>query len=101
MITFRSLDLESEFVEVNLPFSWGDIEYTDEEYADPQFTEKTCFREEFSLESGMLLDCLSNGKRQFILVGNINSSTGTCGCCNASITFVYRYLQYPLPPSSL
>ncbi len=98
MITFQSLDLESEFVEVNLPFSWGDIEYTDEEYADPNFVEKPCFRDEVGLKPGMLLDCLSYGERKFLFIGNINTSTGYCGCCNESIRFVYRYLQYPLPP---
>ncbi len=89
--------MQFKFIEVNLPFSWGDIEYTQEEYDAPNFTEKKCFRDVHELSAGMLLDCLADNEREMILVGHINQCTGHCGCCNTNIKFVYRYCRIPLP----
>jgi hypothetical protein len=71
------------FIDVNLPFYWADMD--DDEYAGEVFTDK------YPLESGMYLDCSCEGKRRYILVGDMNTSNGHCGCCNTRITFVYRF----------
>ena len=78
------------FVEVNLPFSWGDIEWDDEK------PEQECFRDVFSNEPGTILDCLTDQGRKVILVGHINSSVGCCGCCVETIRFVYRMAKIDL-----
>jgi hypothetical protein len=86
----------TEFTEVGLPFSWHQIEYE----TDDDAVEKKCFRDEYSLQPGMILDCLTNDKgRTILVVGHMNTSSGTCGCCdmNGEILFVYRVAQLELP----
>ncbi len=87
----------SEFINVNLPFSWGDIDFYDEDGNYDASRDGQCFREIYGVIPGMLLDCECDGERKRILVGHVNASTGWCGCCNLRITYVYRYLQIILP----
>lgn len=84
---------EFEFIQVELPFSWGDID----DYIAEDAPVRTCFREEVGVEVGMLLDCMVDGQRKYILVGDVNVGTGWCGCCSGRISFVYKYFKYPLP----
>ena len=83
--------MDITFNDVNLPFSWGDIEWDDDK------PEQECFRDRYSLEPGTLLDCETDQGRKMILVGHINASTGCCGCCNSPINFVYRVAKIELP----
>lgn len=88
----KSPKAEFEFIEVNLPFGWGDVDFEDESNPD-----NVCFRDDHDLKPGMILDCLTNRGREVILIGDVNVANGSCGCCSIGISFVYRFAQIDIP----